>query len=206
MPSPAFDYSSVVIGNKIYLIGGYFLPPNPVTSPSVNKVQIYDCDSDTWSFGEPLPVDLWGASAAATTGTYAPKRIYVFGASTWVYNIEENTWSTGASMPTDRACLGAATVDDAIYVIGGKSRSNQNTYFSTNEKYTTFGYGTITPTSSPNNPNTTQPSTNTETPQPAQTETTVITVGAAVIATVVAVTGITMYHFKHAPSRAAKAA
>ena len=75
------SYASAVIGQKIYIIGG-------ISPLEVNLVQIYDCSNDTWSYGAPLPVTLSGATAVATTGFYAPEKIYVFGGHDANHNLQ----------------------------------------------------------------------------------------------------------------------
>jgi len=131
------SHASVVLDNKIYFIGG-------------NKTQIYDPANDKWSYGAPIPWYL-GGSVAATTGVFAPKRIYVIGgggvlpyAYNYVYNPEADVWDRGADMPTARGTLGIAVVDDVLYAIGGDSAWYFGV-FGVNEQYTPFGYGTIPP-------------------------------------------------------------
>jgi hypothetical protein len=92
----------------------------------------------------------------ATTGLYAPKKIYVFGGLTFqdgesistaitrVYDPETDSWSTRSSMPTQRVRFYVAVVDDKLYVIGGQIATENNesshVYKSENEQYTPIGY------------------------------------------------------------------
>jgi N-acetylneuraminic acid mutarotase len=191
-------YASAVIGQKIYIIGG-------ISPLEVNLVQIYDCSNDTWSYGEPLPVTLSGAAAVATTGFYAPEKIYVFGGhdanynlqlnNNWVYDPVWNFWTNGTSIPTARGHLGAANVNDLLYVIGGQE---QRVDFSTvNERFTPLGYSVVPLKTSP-------PPTGSSGDNQTLLPTIAIVAGVAVAATVIAVTGVMVYHFKHAPAKAAK--
>ena len=133
------SYPSVVVDNKIYLMGSTFLSHVPT--------QIYDPETDTWSQGEPIPAAIHHGVAGATTGALAPRRIYVLGgynsspydpsSLNHVYDPERNVWSTGTPMPTARYGLSVAVVNDTLYAIGGTNVENT---FAVNEKYTPIGY------------------------------------------------------------------
>jgi N-acetylneuraminic acid mutarotase len=110
---------SAVLDNKIYIISG-------------GLTQIYNTETDTWSTGAPFPGSRIGAYAAATTGVYAPKRIYVIEGATaygpwrntnWVFDPQANSWSTAASPPYPGGGGGVTVVNDQIYIIGGVSPS-----------------------------------------------------------------------------------
>jgi N-acetylneuraminic acid mutarotase len=114
IPQPVQEYASTVLNGKIYVIGG------ANSTSDVNYTQIYDCASDSWSYGAPLPITSIGAVAVATTGYFAPEKIYVFGGRdifhnvnfnyNWVYDPQHNSWSSGAAMPTNRTGLGVQTL------------------------------------------------------------------------------------------------
>jgi hypothetical protein len=46
---------------------------------NLDLTQIYDSETDTWSFGTLMPKVVWKAAAGATSSVWAPKRIYVIG-------------------------------------------------------------------------------------------------------------------------------
>jgi N-acetylneuraminic acid mutarotase len=130
-------YASVVLDNRIYFIGS-------------NNTQIYDPSTEKWSYGAPIPWYL-GGSAAATTGVFAPKRVYVMGGGgvlpypdNYVYDPEADVWDRVADMPTARGNVGIAVVDDVLYAIGGDSAWYFGV-FGANEQYKPFGSGTVPP-------------------------------------------------------------
>jgi len=156
IPKNAGGYSSVVVDKKIYVIG--------------NLTQIYNTATDGWSYGTPIPTIVQGAGIGATTGNFAPKRIYVFGGIhynfnffetvnlTQVYDPESDVWAMGSPMPKARTGLCVAIVDDVLYALGGNSAIGSGTMkypisggpYDTNELYTPAGYNPApSPESSP---------------------------------------------------------
>ena len=138
MPTAVYGCTSAVVDNKIYVIENSF-------SGSIHCLnQIYDTETDTWSYGQPVHTRVVEATATATTGVYAPKRIYVIGGGelsptslNQVYDPETDTWSLSTQMPTPRYSMGIAVVNDILYAIGGYDGSDPRTE---NEKYTPAGY------------------------------------------------------------------
>jgi N-acetylneuraminic acid mutarotase len=137
MPTGAAQYASAVVGNKIYVIGGF---------DNHNLLQIYDADTDTWSTGASISSYVYAQAAGATSGTLAPKLIYVIGGQlNQVYNPENDTWMEGTPMPTNRIDLAIAVVNDQLYAIGGANYTATDTgkfvhIFANNEQYTPIGY------------------------------------------------------------------
>jgi len=120
IPVPVAFHSSAVLNNKIYIMGGY--------GAEENLTQIYDPETDTWTLGAKLYFGVHYATATATTGTKALERIYLLGGigdatygANQIYNPQNDSWSIGETFPTPRILLGAATIDDKIYVIGGSN-------------------------------------------------------------------------------------
>jgi len=144
LPTAVWGYSSAVVDNKIYLIGGGNKTSDGTFPVTLN--QIYNPATNTWNFGQSVPTGLWHADAGATTGVFAPKRIYVLGGAyysvtynlTQTYDPEANTWTTGTPIPTPRYGLGVAVIDDELYAIGGKTE--RDNYSAINEKYTPIDY------------------------------------------------------------------
>jgi len=148
MPIGVYSYASAVVDNKIYFMGGS--GPDP---PNLN--QIYDVDTDTWSFGTPVPTPVSNAAAGATSGVLAPKRIYVIGgradyggegiSDNQVYNPQNDSWTAGEPMPTARFQLHMTVLNDQLYVVGGLPFAAIGPYCFEHEQYTPFGYGAAPP-------------------------------------------------------------
>jgi N-acetylneuraminic acid mutarotase len=146
-----------VVDNKIFIING-------------NINMIYETQNDTWSIGASPPSVFGNLAAGATTGTIAPKRIYILtgqltsdtkvSASDYkitstmnVFDPELNTWSN-ISVPISRSENAMAVVNDTIYIIGGAASWHPYELYSdwkavtlTNQmdQYFPLGYGTIKP-------------------------------------------------------------
>jgi len=141
MPTTVYSCTSAVIDNKIYVIEN-------ARSGGIHCLnQIYDPETDTWSYGQPIPTRVVDAAATATTGTYAPKRIYMIGGADLVsydlnqiYDPTTDTWTTGTAMPTPRQSLGVVVLNDTLYAIGGYQTDSSPVYTSKNERYTPVGY------------------------------------------------------------------
>jgi N-acetylneuraminic acid mutarotase len=152
-PSPAFDgYASAVFGKKIYVIGGLS------EDQHYNLNQIYDVETDSWSYGARPPSSHGGGSAGVTTGEMALIRIYVFGTranliqgeeKTFVriYNPKTDSWGFGADTPVKRYNFGVAVLNDTFYAIGGHTYSFPGDYapVALNEQYVPISYGTPDP-------------------------------------------------------------
>jgi N-acetylneuraminic acid mutarotase len=196
MPIGVASYASAVVGNKIFVIGGR----NYNYTPSIfNLTQIYDTESDTWSYGASMLATAKQIEGGATAGINAPQRIYVFGGLTLqdgeststyitrVYNPEIDSWSTGSSMQTPRSFFSVAVVNDKLYVIGGQIATKNNdsyVYKAENEQYTPIGYGMP-------NPSTPSPSQEAEIPEPFPTAFVV-----APVASVVVVGAVVAFYFR----------
>ncbi|HSV49631.1 MAG TPA: hypothetical protein VLH35_04880 [Candidatus Acidoferrales bacterium] len=106
---------------------------------------IYDTATDNWTKSSPGYPFYSFSGIAATTGTKAPKMVYVFGTYypegnpklvTQAYNVENDTWIEASPMSSGRYGFGSVVINDKIYTIGGGGRSNIN------EQYTPIGYST----------------------------------------------------------------
>ena len=153
IPTIDGSYASVAVGNKIYFF-------------SSEVTQIYDVKNDSWSLGSSAPSRVFSGTAVATTGVFAPKRIYIFGDEravwqlttnkviTLSYDPETDRWTECPQTPTGRSSVGVAVVDDLLYVIGGFTTEfssvgfNPNPtymYSAANQQYTPIGYDIVAP-------------------------------------------------------------
>jgi hypothetical protein len=144
--------ASCVFDNKIFLFGGL------TRDQHYQLNQIYDTETDTWIAGAYPPSSLGGGAAAATSGAFAPKRIYAIGPApaynprgapsytNRVYDPRTDSWSAAADMPTIRFNFGIAIINDTFYVIGGHTYASYSyAPVALNEQYTPIGYGTPDP-------------------------------------------------------------
>ena len=175
IPYSVSGYASVVVDEKIYVIGGREVPVK-----LHGFTQIYDSVLDKWDSGVTLPSGEYFIYGASTSGKYAPKRIHVFGTRVhYVFDFDTNKWTSESLFPSHRNHFQVAVIDDFIYVIGGRDQDGNE--ISTNEVYTPIGHKlsynmpyskpaiTPTPTISPT-PTIEPTSTPTSTPDSLQTK------------------------------------
>lgn len=129
--------ASTVIDNKIYTLGHN-------SSAWQTYIQVYDPETDTWNIKGSTPVSSF-ASAAVTSGSSAPKRIYFFDENrTDIYNPTDDSWTEGTPTATPRPFAAAAFIDDLIYLIGGRTGQGGDMTFMYSsalcEQYTPIGY------------------------------------------------------------------
>ena len=134
---PRDHSASATIDGKIYVIGGR----EPIGKSSLFRNldinEMYDPESDTWIFRQPLPSYRSGLAAASMDD-----KIYTFGGENTETTFENNeqydpktdSWRSCEPMPTARHGLGSVPIDGKIYVIGGNlkpagSGDNKNEIF-----------------------------------------------------------------------------
>jgi hypothetical protein len=136
----ASNVGAAVIGNAIYVPGGYNLANGAQALlqayyPLENRIEVISSD--------PMPAPRLGAGVAAYDS-----KLYVIGGSngtslagtTTVYEYDParpagSRWQSKAAMPTARVYLGAATLDGTIYAAGGLSAVNNYSDLATVEAY-----------------------------------------------------------------------
>jgi N-acetylneuraminic acid mutarotase len=147
-------YVSAVVDDKIIVMGGFMIEQKLVVDGSFgissreDKLMIYDPKTDLWREGAAGPSSLGNhvVAGGATTGLYAPQKVYVLlGASNNVYDPVKDTWSTAKDMSTSRSDFGVAVLDDILYVIGGGVTSYESRIYATdvssvNGQYVPTGY------------------------------------------------------------------
>jgi N-acetylneuraminic acid mutarotase len=157
IPHGGHGYVSAVVDSKIIFSFGYY--PNGIALGRPTEiVMIYDTKTDTYSETSTPPKGYSSVGiAVATTGVYAPQRIYILGvkyelfSSNTVYDPVNGAWLTAKPLPTYRDGFGVAVVNDVIYVIGGQRTGALGLLpfkaLSTNQQYIPVGYsGSVTTT------------------------------------------------------------
>ncbi len=120
-PLKRTESSSALIGNKIYLLGGF-------TSKGISKeVEVWDISTKKWSRIISLPQGLHHTTASVVNG-----KLYVIGgfdsgswrptAVNYEYNPEIRSWASKAPMPTPRGAHAAGVIDGKIHLVGGAHR------------------------------------------------------------------------------------
>ncbi len=117
MPVAIGNSAAIVLGDRIFLIGGYD------QSRALAILQVYDPTTDAWSMSAPPPIPLSAHAAAAGGG-----RIFVFGdyanqSSVLGFDPATEEWRKLAIPFTPRRHVRAVTVKDKIIVAGGNQAS-----------------------------------------------------------------------------------
>ncbi len=124
MPTARNSTAGVVTNGVLYVIGG-----RTVNGGNTNVVEVYDPLSDRWERARPMPKAQGGLAAAVLNG-----KIYAFGgeyftpqpggvfAESWEYDPDTDHWRAVAAMPRRRHGLGAVSLGEAIYVLGGAAQ------------------------------------------------------------------------------------
>lgn len=143
-PTARNSAASVVLGGRIYVIGGRefsVADDGSAVQENVATVEVYDPAADEWAEAAALPEPRGGLAAAVHEGA-----IYVFGGEqhgpdpqvyddVWRYDPGSDRWTAVTSLPTPRHGLGAATVDDVIHTFGGGSEVGGNFATAHHEAY-----------------------------------------------------------------------
>lgn len=128
MPTPRGGLGLIVVGGKIYAIGGLTEDNKPVSI-----TEEYNPATNQWTNKMSMPTARSGFAIAVYQG-----KIYVIGGTVGnngyvgnneVYDPVTNTWQTKASMPTPRSDLSANIVDNKIYLIGGKRYASASPFY-----------------------------------------------------------------------------
>ena len=123
-PVPANGFG--VEGASVAKVGKNIIVTNGFDLSDTNTTRIYNIPKDTWSFGTDAPGFSSEGAGVAHGGLFYQDGGRGFGARAdlWAYNPALDTWdATLASMSTGRTAPAVAVVGNAIYAIGGRSRT-----------------------------------------------------------------------------------
>lgn len=136
---PRAAASGVVLGGRVYLIGGI------ASGTSVlRNVEVLDLSSGAKSQAASLPAPRYGLAAAVLDG-----QIHVAGGATltprqthfdhFVYDPDANHWRTAAPLPTPRFAAASATANGQWYVFGGGAGAGFFAPFTAADAVESFG-------------------------------------------------------------------
>ena len=140
MPTPRAGFAVATFNNKIYTFGGYTYVNNVQTAS--NAAQVYDPATNTWAILPNLPTARYQPGCAVLNN-----KIYILGgyispaniaptvlATNEEYDPIAGTYATRANMKTPRWRVGAASLFNNVYAIGGIGTDNYPS--APNEAYT----------------------------------------------------------------------
>jgi N-acetylneuraminic acid mutarotase len=112
--------AAVVLGQLIYLIGGF----NTTSNVPTRDVLVYDLRTRQWRRSAPLPAPRGGHAAVVLNG-----EVHVIGggndrttlADHDAYDPATDAWRTLAPLPRSEGSPAAAVIDGRLYAIGGRS-------------------------------------------------------------------------------------
>lgn len=115
MSTPRSEMAAAVIGNLIYIPGGFGGP---------TAFEAFDTTTETWTTLREMPAGRNHLMTAALNG-----KVYVFGggrdntfeptASAWEYDPASDTWRTLSDMPEARFAGAGVALGEYLYVVGG---------------------------------------------------------------------------------------
>ena len=127
-----YFFNAHTVKDKIYVIGG-LTTKLAMWSNNSPEVNIYDPKTDSWEYGTQKNRITYYPVVTATTGEYAPKKIYVFGSERLYlnfpdynsylvgqsYDLQTGNWTQFTPIPNGHLNGGAVVIDDIIYLVGG---------------------------------------------------------------------------------------
>jgi N-acetylneuraminic acid mutarotase len=123
MPTPRTEVTATIIGDNIYVIGGF-----DKSGKVLDTIEVYNMKNDSWKAVAPLPQPLHHTAATTFNGS-----LYVVGGYTnnnwlpsaklFIYYPKNDIWTEGSPMPTARGALTAVFIDEILYALGGEGES-----------------------------------------------------------------------------------
>ena len=133
-PTARNSAAGAVVEGRLHVIGG-----RTVSGGNTAVHEVYDPGGDRWETAAPLPEPETGPrGAGGLAAAVLNREIFVFGgewfdstgggvyAQVWTYDRQADAWREVTRMPTPRHGLGAVTLDNRIWTIGGAARAGGN--------------------------------------------------------------------------------
>ena len=127
-PIARAEAGSMVLGDKLYVMGGYTPDYDSVT----NRLDIYDMTEGTWTRGADLPGTQTHAGVASDgrliyhlAGQFGPNEGNGATADVWKYYPKADRWKPFVSLPEGRYGGTAQVIDTTLYYTGGDPASNR---------------------------------------------------------------------------------
>ncbi|MGG1014211.1 DUF1668 domain-containing protein [Bacillus subtilis] len=127
LPEPRSHAATAVVGDKIYVIGGYG------KTLATNTTFVYDSKKNEWSKKSDMPIKLAGSAVAVVKD-----KIYVMGGNTYrtshtensskllIYDTKADKWEEGADVPKKSFLGTAVAIDNTIYLMTQQETSTPN--------------------------------------------------------------------------------
>ncbi|MEC1544706.1 Kelch repeat-containing protein [Bacillus halotolerans] len=127
LPEPRSHAATAVVGDKIYVIGGYG------KTLATNTTFVYDSKKNEWSKKSDMPLKLAGSAVAVVKD-----KIYVMGGNTYrtshtensskllIYDTKADKWEEGADVPKKSFLGTAVAIDNTIYLMTQQETSTPN--------------------------------------------------------------------------------
>jgi N-acetylneuraminic acid mutarotase len=115
MPTPRYNFATVVHEDSIYCLGGtYFVgnPPYHGTAVLTAAVEVFNLSTNKWEKKTPMPT----RRGFFATILYADNIYCIGGGINEVYNIATDTWQTEAPMPFNGSVTTANVVNGKLYL------------------------------------------------------------------------------------------
>lgn len=126
------EHAVAALDDKIYVIGGFIVPPGGRDLLITDSVEAYDVVTGVWQPVAPLPLEVHHVGAVASGG-----KLYVIGGlagisftpidAVYEYDPAEDRWSRRADLPARRGAMAVGEIDGLLYAVGGLINSFTST-------------------------------------------------------------------------------
>lgn len=138
-PTARNSAAGAAIGGRLYVVGG-----RTMSGGNVADLDVYEPAEDRWRKAAPLPQAQGGLAAAALGGRLIAMGGEFFGregtgvyGEAWAYEPARDRWDALPPLPTPRHGLGAVSIGDSLYAIGGATSAGAR---GTSAAVEVFGY------------------------------------------------------------------